>query len=108
MGLAGATNRAGSVVMDVTTYLTLCGGIYLFKRYLININWRFTQMWTVFVMAGMNLMWLIPILLRGSVARNPWLCVGIDCSEQFIQGITQVMLSMAVIELAPPGLEATT
>lgn len=120
---AGATNRAGSTTIEgkvvqlsqlevgldnVTTYLTLCIGIYLFKRYLINYNWRWTQLWTTTLLALLNLMWLVPILCRSGMCRSPWFCISIDSSEQFVQGITQVMISMAVVELAPVGLEATT
>jgi len=120
--IAGATNRVGSSVIEggivelsgmmmgldnVTTYLTLCVGIWLFKHYLIRYNWRWTQIWTTVTLASLNLAWLIPALDRSSAARSPWLCIFIDSSEQFVQGITQVMMSMAIVELAPVGLEAT-
>jgi len=121
--LAGATNRVGSSVIEgaiislsqlefgmdnVSTYLTLCVGIYIFKRFLINWNWRYTQLMTTTLIAGLNLAWLIPITCKHGWCRNPWFCISIDSSEQLVQGITQVLMSMAVVELAPKGLEATT
>ena len=39
---------------------------------------------------------------------NPWFTVFINLDQSFASGITQVLYAMAVIELAKPGLEATT
>ena len=116
--LAGASNRVSVIIQgeiiqmsqlqfgvdNISTYLTLCFGIMIFKTFLLNRNWRITALWTTFIQAALNLLWLIPIL---SAWRDPWFTIFIDSSEQFVGGITQVMVSMAVIELAPVNLEAT-
>eukprot|EP00471_Norrisiella_sphaerica_P014325 CAMPEP_0184497916 /NCGR_PEP_ID=MMETSP0113_2-20130426/37727_1 /TAXON_ID=91329 /ORGANISM="Norrisiella sphaerica, Strain BC52" /LENGTH=161 /DNA_ID=CAMNT_0026885231 /DNA_START=59 /DNA_END=541 /DNA_ORIENTATION=- len=57
------------------------------------------------MVALLNLLWLVPILTK---FRNAWFTLFIDGVESFVQGIVQVLMSMAVIEMAPIGLEATT
>ena len=39
---------------------------------------------------------------------NAWYTIFVDLDQQFAQGLAQVLYSMAIIELAKPGLEATT
>ena len=39
---------------------------------------------------------------------NAWYTIFIDLDRSFISGLSQVLYSLAVIELAKPGLEATT
>jgi hypothetical protein len=40
--------------------------------------------------------------------RTPWFTIFIDLDQSFVSGITQVLYSMAIIEIAKKGQEATT
>ena len=91
----------------ITTYMALVAGIWIFKRYLINRNWRITQYSSTIISALMSIIWIAPYYNSGGT-MNAWFTIFIDLDQQFVQGLAQVLYSMAVIELAKPGLEATT
>lgn len=40
--------------------------------------------------------------------RNPWFTIFIDLDQSFVNGLSQVLFSLSVIELSKSGLEATT
>lgn len=86
-------------------------GIYCYfciaYRYLINSNWRTTKYASVVFTAVLGLMWPLAYYNTGGL-MNPWFTIFVDLDQSFAQGITQVLYSMAVIELAKSGLEATT
>ena len=48
-------------VDNAMSNLVVAIGIWFFKRYLKNVNWRLTQVWTGCLIAVLNLGWLIPI-----------------------------------------------
>jgi arginine/serine-rich splicing factor 1/9 len=91
----------------VTTYLALVISIWLFQKYLINRNWRYTQYYSTITAALLGLVWIAPFHNAGGT-MDPWFTIFIDLDTSFAQGLSQVLYSMAVIELAKPGLEATT
>jgi len=91
----------------ITTYLALVGGVYLFQKYLINKNWRTTKYLSVLFASLLALLWPLSFHDSGGL-RNPWFTIFVDMDTVFASGITQVLYSMAVIELAQKGLEATT
>jgi len=91
----------------ITSYMALAGAVYLFKTYLIRRNWRYTQYGSSIGTGILSLAW-ISAYYNSSGTMNAWYTIFIDLDQQFAQGLSQVLYSMAVIELAKPGLEATT
>ena len=81
--------------------------IWTFQTYLINRNWRHTQYGSTIAAALLGLLWILPYYDVGGT-MSPWFTIFIDLDQGFAQGLTQILYSMAVIELAVPGLEATT
>eukprot|EP00981_Chlorochromonas_danica_P001508 scaffold326_cov169-Ochromonas_danica.AAC.9 len=96
-----------SGIDTITTYAALVLAVWIFQKYLINRNWRYTQFASTFIAAIMGLVWLVPFHNTGGL-MDPWFTIFIDLDTQFVQGLAQVLYSMAVIELAVPGQEATT
>eukprot|EP01032_Pedospumella_encystans_P033616 gene33616-37989_t len=96
-----------SGIDTITTYASLVFAIWLFQRFMINNNWRITQVVSCFIAAGLGLVWIAPYYNEGGT-RDPWFTIFIDLDTTFAQGLSQVLFSMAVIELAKPGQEATT
>eukprot|EP01039_Chlorochromonas_danica_P003362 gene3362-3685_t len=96
-----------SGIDTITTYLALVCAIWIFQTYLINRNWRITQFCSSVFAGILGLLWLLPYH-NTSGLLDPWFTIFIDLDQSFISGLNQVLYSMAVIELAKPGLEATT
>eukprot|EP00854_Cymbomonas_tetramitiformis_P010892 gene10892-12887_t len=91
----------------VSTYLVLVLAIHIFKTFCLNMNWRYTEIASKMLYAVLGLLWLLPIYdIWGT--RNAWFTIFIDLNEAFASGLTQVLYSMAVVEIAEVGLEATT
>jgi hypothetical protein len=91
----------------ITTYMAVSSAIWVFKTYLLNKNWRYTQYGSTIIASVMGFLWMLVYFNIGGL-RDPWFTIFIDLDQQFVQGITQVLFSLAVIELSKPGLEATT
>lgn len=91
----------------LTSYGALVIAITLFQRYLINKNWRYTQYSSTVIATLLGLIWIAPFYNEGGT-MNAWFTIFIDLDTSFAQGLSQVLYSMAVIELARPGQEATT
>ncbi len=119
--LAGITNIANTfvqfyviqltqmqaVIDALTSYLALVTAVWIFKRYLLAVNWRYTQWGSCFISLLVGLMW-IPAYHPNSGVMNPWYTIFVDLDGSFVSGLAQVLYSLSVIELAQPGLEATT
>lgn len=91
----------------ISTYLMLTVSIYIFKKYLINKNWRTTQYCSTIFAAMLSFLW-IPAYFNIGGCRNAYYTIFVDLDQSFVSGISQVLFSMAVIELSKPGQEATT
>mmetsp|Transcript_10607 Transcript_10607/g.10252 ORF Transcript_10607/g.10252 Transcript_10607/m.10252 type:complete len:546 (+) Transcript_10607:171-1808(+) len=104
--IIGLTNfQAG--IDTITSYASLVLAVWIFQKYLINRNWRITQYGSTIFSSILGLLWLFPYWnIDGT--RNAWFTIFIDLDQSFIQGLSQVLLSMAVIEVAKVGQEATT
>ena len=85
----------------------LVGGIWIFQRYFINKNWRFTQYLSTILSAVISLVWL-PVFFDLGGTMNAWFTIFLGCTLGLCGGIAQVLFAMAVIELAKKGQEATT
>jgi len=120
---AGASNNVGAYVIEgeiikmselqfgvdnAMSNLVVAIGIWFFKRYLKNVNWRLTQVWTGCLIAVLNLGWLIPIHCKTGFCRSPWFCICLDGVESMVNGCTFMLVGMAAVEMAPKGFEATT
>ena len=87
--------------------LALVLAIYIFQTYLIKKNWRLTQWASATLSILCGLMW-IPAYHNSGGTRNAYYTIFVDLDRSFIQGMAQVLYSLSVIELAKPGIEATT
>lgn len=92
---------------STSTYACLVLAIYIFQTYLMNTNWRTTQYFAVIFSAILGLLW-IPAYYNFSGTRTAWYTIFVDLDQSFVNGLTQVIYSLAVMELAKPGQEATT
>jgi len=92
---------------NITSYLALVLAIWVFQTYLLNRDWRRTQYSAVIFGALLGLFW-IPAYYNMGGLRNGWYTIFINLDQSFVNGLTQVIYSLAVMELARPGLEATT
>lgn len=61
----------------VTTYLALVISIWLFQRFLINRNWRYTQYYSTMTAALLGLVWIAPFHDAGGT-MDPWFTIFID------------------------------
>lgn len=66
-----------SGIDTVTTYASLVLAIWLFQTYLINYNWRVTQVGSVFIAAMLGLVWIAPYYNAGGT-QDPWFTIFID------------------------------
>lgn len=96
-----------SGINTVLSYSALALAVYIFQKYLIRFSWRLTQYGSTTLTAFLGLLWLAPFYgLWGT--RNGWFTLFISLDTSFALGLSQILYSMAIIELAKPGLEATT
>jgi hypothetical protein len=91
----------GAVVGNVC----MTAGVWVFRKLFMNTNWRVTTLLTqtfVGIAGGFSLM-----AIYCDWARNGWFYMIQTNVPQFIQGVGQTVSSLAVLEVAPEGLEAT-
>ena len=91
----------------IITFAVLSFAIWLFRTYLINKSWRRTSYGSNIFAATLGLLWL-PAYWGSGGTRNAYYTIFVDLDQSFVQGISQVLFSMSVIELSKPGQEATT
>ena len=61
----------------VTSYASLVVAIWIFQKYLINVNWRITQYASVLIAGGLGLIWIAAYYDAGGL-MNPWFTIFID------------------------------
>lgn len=66
-----------SGIDTITTYASLVLAIWIFQKYLIGRNWRYTQVASVFIAAFLGLIWIAPYYNEGGT-QNPWFTIFID------------------------------
>lgn len=91
----------------LTSMVALVFAVWLFQTYLIKKNWRITQLVSSTFAIVLGLLW-IPAYHNDGGTLNAWYTIFIDLDRAFVGGIAQVLYSLSVIELAKPGIEATT
>lgn len=82
-------------------------GVFLFRKYLLTKNWRITLMFTYSCLACAVIFGIMIIHNTFGFAQNGWFYMAQNSLPQIIQGLCQVLSCLAVIEISPPGLEAT-
>lgn len=102
----GLTNFQ-SGVDSITTSLATALGIQLFQRYLIKYNWRYTSYLSSILTAFFSFLWIFAFYDVGGL-RNGNFTIFIDVDQSFTEGMSKILYSLTVLELAHPGLEATT
>merc|ERR1712196_519105 len=116
--LGNPTNSAiGSIVVatplllnasGLVGQLLFLGGVWLFRRYFMATNWRFTCCWTG-LLQQLETIFVFAVIydFAGIGQSGAFYCFG-DVIVNIVSGIAQVVSSLATIEIARPGLEATT
>lgn len=66
-----------SGIDTITTYGSLVIAIWIFQRFMIDKNWRVTQVVSVLIAAALGLVWIAPYYNAGGT-MNPWFTIFID------------------------------
>lgn len=82
-------------------------GVFLFRKYLLTKNWRITLVFTYGGLACAVIFGIMIIHDTFGISQNGWFYMIQNSLPQIIQGLCQVLSCLAVIEISPPGLEAT-
>lgn len=82
-------------------------GVWIFRTYLMDRNWRWTFVATGIILACNQLLLYVMIFNVGGIGQNPWFFVFGNNVLSIIQGVSQVLSSLAVVEVAPKGFEAS-
>lgn len=104
--LINLTNLEAGIQV-IFTYLGVAVGVKIFQVFFLNKNWQTTLYLSFGTMQIMGLAWILCYWNVGGLL-NPWFTIFITVNQQLAAGISQVLFSMAVIELAKPGQEAIT
>jgi len=120
MSIASLINPAQNVIQNIVSpstlqnnvgslfgNLTFLVGVSIFRTYLMDKNWRYTFCGTGLVMALNCVFQYIMIYNVGGVGQSGWFFVFGNNILMIVQGISQVLSSLAVVEIAPKGFEAS-
>jgi len=120
MGIASmlnpATNQVASIASPSTIQVGLgvllgnvlfVGGVWLFRKFFLHTNWRVTLFLTQALIALCSALSVMIVYDTWGISRNGWFYMFQANVPNFIQGVGQVVGSLAVVEVSPPGLEAT-
>ncbi|CAE8637009.1 unnamed protein product [Polarella glacialis] len=120
ISVASLTNPAANIIAFIATPSTLqislgtlvgnllfLSGVWLFRKYFMNTNWRMTFIWTALLLTTNSVFQLLVIYNAWGVGQSGWFYAFGSNILMIIQGVAQVLSSLAVIEIAPPGFEAS-
>jgi hypothetical protein len=82
-------------------------GVWIFRKFLLHRNWRFTLFGTQAFVALTSALAIMSVYDTWGISRNGWFFMLQNSVPMLIQGMGQVVGSLAVVEISPPGLEAT-
>jgi len=82
-------------------------GVWIFRTYCMNKNWRITFIWTAMLLATNGTFQLIMISNTWGFGQTGWFYAFGSNILLLVQGVQQVLSSLAVIEVSPPGFEAS-
>jgi hypothetical protein len=116
MAVASFTNPAQNILQQIVTPSSLNQGVgsmfgsiifligvWIFRTYLMDRNWRYTFIGTGLIMCLNGVLNLVMIY----VTQDPWFFVFGNNILSIIQGVSQVLSSLAVVEISPKGFEAS-
>jgi hypothetical protein len=119
-GIAGMVNPATAAIQSIcqpSNFQSGIGafignfcfvvGVWLFRRHLMRRNWRLTLFATQAFMALCGCLSIMAIYDSFGIARNGWFYMLQANVPLLIAGVGQIVGSLAVVEVSPPGLEAT-
>jgi len=111
-----ASSAFGSIVRPTPMLMSLSGvlgrvlfilGVWIFRRYFMQTNWRFTMVWTHLLTCLESLFAFGIIYNVFGIGQSGWFyCFG-DSILEVVSGIAQVLGSLVACEIAIPGLEAS-
>jgi len=120
MAIASLINPAQNVIQSIVSPSTLQNGVgslfgnliflvgvSIFRKYLMDKNWRYTFVATGVIMALNGCFAFIMIYNVGGFGQTGWFFVFGNNVLSIIQGVSQVLSSLAVVEVAPKGFEAS-
>lgn len=82
-------------------------GVWVYRSYLLNYNWRIIFLWTS-VLTALNAGFQFVVIYNAwGIGQDGWFYGFGSNVTLFVQGIAQVLGSQAVAEFAPPGFEAS-
>jgi len=82
-------------------------GVWIFRTFLINRNWRLTFIMTSVLLATNGGFQLLVIYNAWGIAQSGWFYAFGSNILLIIQGISQVLASLSVMEISPSGFEAS-
>jgi hypothetical protein len=119
-GLAGMVNPANSPIAAIAQPTNIQSGIgaflgnlffvcgvWIFRKFFMAKNWRFTLFMTQAFVAICSALAIMIVYNTWGISQNGWFYMFQNSIPMLIQGIGQVVGSLAVVEISPPGLEAT-
>jgi hypothetical protein len=119
-GLAGMVNPANSPIAAIAQPTNIQSGIgaflgnlffvvgvWIFRKFFMAKNWRFTLFMTQAFVALCSALAIMIVYDTFGISQNGWFYMFQNSIPMLIQGIGQVVGSLAVVEISPPGLEAT-
>lgn len=119
MAIASLSNPAANIIASIATPSTLQNslgtfagnvlfliGVWIFRKYFMNTNWRVTFVWTTILLGTNCGFQLLVIYNAWGIGQSGWFYAFGNNLLNLIQGIAQVLSSLAVAEIAPAGSEA--
>jgi hypothetical protein len=119
-GLSGMVNPANSPIAAVAQPTNIqasigaflgnvlfVAGVWVFRKFFLTKNWRFTLFMTQAFAGICSAMAIMIVYDTWGISQNGWFYMFQNSIPLLIQGIGQVVTSLAVVEISPPGLEAT-
>jgi hypothetical protein len=120
IALTGMMNPAANILSSISSPSTLqnglgtsfgniifVAGVWIYRNYLLNYNWRITFCWTSVLAAANCGFQFIVVYNAWGIGQDGWFYGFGSNVTLFVQGIAQVLGSQAVAEFAPVGYEAT-
>jgi hypothetical protein len=120
MAIASLTNPAQNIMQQIVNPSSLNQGVgsmfgnvifligvWIFRTFLMDRNWRYTFVATGLILALNSVFMYIMIYNMWGIGQSPWFFVFGNNILQIIQGVSQVLSSLAVVEVAPKGFEAS-
>lgn len=87
--------------------LCMVVGVWMFRKFFMATSWRVTLFMSEFFLALTGVTALMSIYNTWGISRNGWFFMFSSYIPALIQGVGRVVSSLAIIEIAPKGLEAT-